>query len=47
MGDGVKKPQPDLSFDDLYKQAEASVPVLEKSTHDLLGRLKAKNPELF
>lgn len=47
MGDGVKRPQPDLSFDDLYKQAESSVPVLEKSTHDFLNRLKAGNPELF
>lgn len=47
MGDGVKRPQPDLSFDDLYKQAEASVPVLEKSAHNLLDRLKARNLELF
>ncbi len=47
MGDGVKRPQPDLSFDDLYKQAESSVPVLEKSAHDFLNRLKAGNPELF
>lgn len=47
MGDGIRRPQPDLSFDDLYKQAESSVPVLEKSAQDFLNRLKVRNPELF
>jgi len=36
MEDGVKRPQPDLSFDDLYKQAGDSVPVLEKNAQNLL-----------
>jgi len=47
MGDGVKRPQPDLSFDDLYKQAENSVPILEKNAQNLLDRLKTQNPKMF
>jgi hypothetical protein len=47
MEDGVKRPQPDLSFDDLYKQAGDSVPVLEKNAQNLLDRLKTQNPEMF
>ncbi len=47
MSDGIKKPQPNLSFDDLHKQAVASVPVLESSAQNLLDRLKSQNPELF
>lgn len=47
MGEGIKRPQPDLSFDDLHKQARESMPLLERSAQDLLDRLKAQNPDLF
>ncbi len=47
MGEGVKRPQPDLSFDDLHKQAQESMPLLERSAQNLLDRLKAQNSELF
>lgn len=47
MGEGVGQFQPDLSFDDLYKQAESSMPVLQNTAQDLLDRLKAENPKLF
>ena len=47
MGDGIKRPQPDLSFDELYQQAQTSVPVLENTGQSILDRLKTQNPEMF
>lgn len=47
MGDGIKRPQPDLSFDELYQQAQASAPVLENTGQSILDRLKTQNPEMF
>ncbi|MEZ5814404.1 MAG: hypothetical protein R3E13_06760 [Alphaproteobacteria bacterium] len=47
MGDGIKRPQPDLPFDELYQQAQASAPVLENTGQSILDRLKAQNPEMF
>ncbi|PTN12502.1 RelA/SpoT domain-containing protein [Nitrosomonas aestuarii] len=47
MGDGIKRPQPDLSFDELYQQAQASAPVLENTGQSVLDRLKTHNPEMF
>lgn len=47
MGDGIKRPQPDLPFDELYQQAQASAPVLENTGQSILNRLKTQNPEMF
>lgn len=47
MGDGIKRPQPDLSFDELYQQAQASAPVLESTGQSVLDRLKTQKPEMF
>ncbi|SFF21144.1 hypothetical protein [Nitrosomonas sp. Nm166] len=47
MEDGIKRPQPDLSFDELYKQAQASALMLENVGQSILDRLKAQNPEMF
>jgi hypothetical protein len=47
MEGGIKRPQPDLSFDELYKQAQASAPMLENIGQSILDRLKTQNPEMF
>ncbi|MBL8496804.1 hypothetical protein ABF87_09160 [Nitrosomonas sp. JL21] len=47
MEGGIKRHQPDLSFDELYKQAQVSAPMLENIGQSILDRLKTQNPEIF